>query len=308
MSYIDQVIGAGADGMRFVFLRGALSTSDADLVHIQDPVSFLGPRAATSQARVDAARAVVDELTRRELPLVQTLHGPHQGGTSAWRRILDDATALFVTLDGTTFTPDPARTVVIPHAHYLERFIGYPRAEQIPGRILAISPNRLVRSAPDTLEAFPLMNTTGVSLRLVGQRHRALDEHLGKVLSRNPSTISAQIGLASDAMMINEISAAEVVILPDNKTLVDESMQFLALSLERPILAPDSTAMSRLDDEVGAGWIYTHPAPLTARRLDEVMQTIHSADRAERPDLSRRGPATTAQQYADAFRSVIAGG
>lgn len=304
MSYIDQIVGDGVDGIRFSHFAKELGNVEADVVHVNQAVRLLSGGGATNDERAEIARAVVDGLDRRGVSLVQTLHGPHQGTGAEWRRVIDDATAVFVVLDETTSTPHPDRTIVIPHAHYRERFVGYPRQEQIPGRLLAISPNRLVKVAAGPLKIFPLTNTPGLSLRVVGQSNAALDALLEKVLGRHPQNVSAYTGLVSDAMMVAEVSAAELVILPDNASLVDESMLMLALSLDRPVLVPESAASQRLVEEVGAGWVHHHSGALTAERLDQVVNAARNASRGGQPDLSAREPRATATRYADVFRSV----
>ncbi|MDN3442786.1 hypothetical protein [Microbacterium sp. APC 3901] len=304
VSYIDQIIGEGVDGIKFSHFARELRDLDVDVVHVNQAVRLLGGAGTTNDERADIAQAVVAELRRRELPLVQTLYGPHQGAGAEWRRAFDDATAMFIVLDEATSTPAPGRTTVIPHAHYRDRFVGYPRKEQIPGRLLAISPNRLVKVAAGPLKIFPLTNTPGLSLRVMGQPNAALDALLEKVLGRHPERVSAVTGLVSDAMMVNEISASELVILPDNATLVDESMLMLALSLDRPVLVPESAATRLLAEEVGSGWVHHHEGAVTAERLDEVVDAVRNTPRSEHPDLSRRDAGATAARYAEVFRSV----
>lgn len=305
MSYIDQVVGENIDGIRFSHFAKELGNVEADVVHVNQAVRLLSGGGATNDERADIARTVVAELDRRDIPLIQTLHGPHQGAGAEWRRVIDDATAAFIALDETTSSPHADRTVMIPHAHHRDRFMGYPRRDQVSGRLLAISPNRLVKVAAGPLKIFPLTNTPGLSLRVVGQSNSALDALLEKVLGRHPQTVSAQTGLVSDAMMVAEISAAELVILPDNVTLVDESMLMMALSLDRPVLVPESVATQHLADEVGTGWVHHHSGALTAERLDEVVNAVRNAARAEQPDLSKREPAAIASRYAEVFRSVV---
>jgi len=303
VSYIDQIIGEGVDGIRFTHFAKEFGNVEADVVHVNQAVRLLSG-GTTNDERADIARTVIAELDRRHVPLVQTLHGPHQGAGAEWRRVIDDATATFVALDETTSTPHPERTIVIPHAHYRARFVGYPRQDQISGRLLAISPNRLVKVAAGPLKIFPLANTPDLSLRVVGQPNAALEVLIEKTLGRHPQSVSALTGLVSDAMMIAEVSAAELVILPDNATLVDESILMLALSLDRPVLVPDSEATQLLAEEVGTGWVYRHSGALTAERLDEVVNAVRNAARAEQPDLSKREPAAIASRYAEVFRSV----
>lgn len=308
VSYIDQIVGEGIDGIKFSHFARELGSLDVDVVHVSQAVRLLGGAGTTNDERADIARGVVAELRERNVPLIQTLYGPHQGAGAEWRRAFDDATEAFIVLDEATATPDPDRTTKIPHAHHRDRFVGYPRKEQIPGRLLAISPNRLVKVAAGPLKIFPLTNTPDLTLRVVGQSNPALDALLEKVLGRHPDRVSAVTGLVSDAMMVNEISAAELVILPDNATLVDESMLMLALSLDRPVLVPESAGARLLSEEVGPGWVHHHDGALTAERLDQVVNAVRNTPRSAQPDLGKRDARETAARYAEVFRSAAARG
>ncbi len=308
VSYVDQLLDEGNGALSISYVPGGLPAGDvieADVLNIVQPYRFVGGSTVSSDARTEAARSVAERVARDGVALVQTLHGPHQGAGSEWRRLLDDATTSFIVLNESTFTPDPERTTLIPHSHYRDRFVGYPLSESVEGRVLCLSPARLVKVAAGPLKVFPLADTPGLSLRVIGGAHPSLTPLIDRVRANHPQTVSTMIGLVSDATMVSEITAAEVVILPDNVTLGDESVLLLALSLDRPVLVPESDATRRLSEEVGDGWIHHHPGALTAERLDEVMHELRTSPRGERPDLRNRNPADTLQHYVDAFSTAV---
>ncbi len=305
VSYIDQIIGENVDGVEFSYFTGTLRDATDGVVHVLQPFRLVGGRGSAPAGRDAEAQRLVGTLRDRGIPLVQTLYGNHQGAGTAWRQTLDDATTTFIAVDELTQTPDAERTTVIPYAHYRERFVGYPTSERVAGRILCISPSRLVKVAAGPLKVFPLTNTPGLTLRVVGESHAALADLIPRVLARHAETVSVLLGLVSDATMVAEISAAELVMLPDLESLPDLSLLLLALSLDRPVLLPDSEATRRISEEVGPGWIHHHPGAVTAEFLDEIIETVRTSDRAERPNLDARAPEEVAAAYASAYRAAV---
>ena len=84
-------------------------------------------------------------------------------------RALDHATRFFIAFDASAYTPDPSKTIVIPHAIFTERYLGYPSFDQVPGRILICSAGPLPQAAANLVRVPQVMDTEGVSIRLSGQ-------------------------------------------------------------------------------------------------------------------------------------------
>lgn len=247
---------------------------------------------------------LVRKLKKHGIALVQTVHGPEARTTARWRRILDRATSTFITLDKNTPTPDPRRTVCIPHAHYRDRFLGYPRAEMVQGRVLCLAPDRLERAAQGPLRVFPLVQTPGLTLRLAGEGDPGLRSDVERGSDHGQRTVTMRMERLSDAAMLQELTAAELVVLPAIETLGDENLLFLALSMDRPVMVPSSPALQDLAQEVGPRWVHLHDGPVTAELIDHTMEQLRSLPPAREPMLEDRSIDATARRYAEAFRSA----
>ncbi|SDT47372.1 hypothetical protein SAMN04489812_6081 [Microlunatus soli] len=307
--YVDQIVGDDPSDIDFRFFGGMLKQFDVDVVQLVDPIRALGPRKTAEQRRAQALQ-LVQTLAEHRIALVQTVlpgtadESVHGGPSDDSRMIIDRATDAFIALDDVTATPDPARTTVIPHRHYRDRFVGYPRDAQVPGRLLSVSRAGLARAAQGPLKVFSLTHTPGLSLRVVGDGDFGLDELAARAIARTPETVSARLEHVSDAQLVNQISAAEMVFLPDPASLDDLSTLLLTLSLDRPVVLPSSPTARRLAEQVGTGWVHCLPSPLTAELLDNTITAVRTTPRAPRPDLRGRDADAVAARYAALYRAV----
>lgn len=304
--YVDQVLGERLSDIDFQFFQGALSRYDVDVVHVHRLESLLGGPKKSSAERLAAATELVKTLASNRIALVQTLCGRRQGGQEEWCNVIDQATSAFIVLDEATPTPSEQDTTLIPHAHYRDRFLGYPRAEQVRGRILALSRDRLGSTSEAPLKTFGLTDTPGLSLRVVGEADASFADLAARARARNPDTVSTCLERISDGAAVMEITAAELVILSGTQSLDELSMLFLALSLDRPVMVEESETMRLLSEEVGPGWIFQHVGPLTAELLDETIADVRRIPRADSPKFNGRGWDSTAAKYAQVFHAAAA--
>lgn len=306
VAYVDQVVGDGLAKDEFSFFMGSYRARDVDVVHFYDVGGFLGGRDRTAKQRLATATEIVEDARSRGIALVRTvLGGPER--EDAATGVLDEATDRFVVLDPTTPTPDPSRTTHIPHAHLRERFAGYPRGEQVPGRLLCIGRAGVGRSAEGPLKVFSVTDTPGLTLRVVGEEDPTVETTLARAVRRSPGGVSSRTAMLSDGELIREIDGAELVILPATDSLADLGLLFTALSMDRPVLMPDGPDARALAEDVGPGWVLRHDGQLTAEALDEAVVELRSGARATRPDLDGRGIGATVAAYAEAYRSAVAG-
>lgn len=306
VGYADQVIGDPRDDMDFTFFVGSYRYPDVNVVHFHDIDGFLGGRTKTSKERVAAANAVVDHAQSNGVALVRTVLGTAGAHGDPAVEILDRATSRFIVLDRGTASPDAQRTTVVPHAHYRDRFLGYPRGQQVPGRLLCIARTGVSRAADGPLRVFSVTDTPDLSLRVVGAPDPALEALLPRAVARNREAVSSRTAMLSDAEIIREIDGAELVILPGAESLADRGMALTVLSSDRPVLLPDSGAARALAEEVGPGWVHRHTGPITAEVIDETVAAMRSAAPAARPDLDGRSLASTAAAYAEVYETASA--
>lgn len=312
LRYVDQVVGF-PPAVQFRFSQGVLTAFDIDVVHVADPNIhlLLGTSHAHGYQQLLATLVLAWNLRRHRIALVRTLdpygHRPRGRLQRLANRVLDRATTTFVTFDGAAVTPDAARTTVIPHAHYRDRFVGYPRGEMVFGRMLCISATELPRECRGLLALPRAMTTRGVTLRLAGRVPPAVEESTRSARALHSATVSVRNELLSDGAQVQEIDAAELVVLPKIEVLSDLQLVFLALSLDRPVLAPRTGATTRLAEEVGPGWMHLSDGPITAQVVDDAFASIRSVGRPAQPNLDGRDLTTIHAAYEAVFRAAVSG-
>lgn len=303
VAYVDQIVGDGLAKDEISFFMGSYRARDVDVVHFYDVDGFLGGRDRTARQRLATATDVVEDAQSRGIALVRTvLGGPEREDAAA--DVLDEATDRFVVLDAATPTPDPSRTTHIPHTHLRERFLGYPRGEQVPGRLLCIGRAGVGRSAEGPLKVFSVTDTPGLTLRVVGEEDPVVETTLPRAIRRSPGAVSSRKATLSDGELIREIDGAELVILPTTDSLADLSLLFTALSMDRPVLMPDGPAARQLAEEVGPGWVMRHKGPITAESIDEAVGAMRQSRRSVRPNLQGRDVSSTVEAYAAMYREA----
>lgn len=308
--YEDQIFTAMPDDVSVRFASGTAPLSGCDVVHATgSPDGLLGiTRPVPAHERLTKVRELVALLEENGTALVRTLVGTRHpadddAGAEA-ARLLDDATTTYVVVDDQTPTPDPARTVLIPYADHGPRFLGYPVRQQVDGRVLAVSTGRFGPTASSLLKTSFVTRTPGLSARVAGELDETTAALLARATERDPQAVSARVELLSDAALVEEITAAELVLAPAAQTLDDIHLLMMALSLGRPVLVPTDPTTTALATEVGDGWVLTHEGPVTAQVLDIALGATRTTRRATRPDLSARAWEATAHRYAAVFRDA----
>lgn len=307
LRFVDQVVPDEYTGAEFRFSQSVLTRFDVDVVHIVDSEleHLLGAPASAPLQRWIASSALARNLRRHRIALVRTLVDvdSHEHGSleRRARRILDDATTRFVVPDAEMPTPDASRTSVIPHAHFRERFLGFPRHDPTPGRVLIPAVGSLPSHAELLLAAPRATRTTGVTVRIVGEPTPSTQTAVESALARHPHTGSARWERVSDGALVAEITSAELIVLPQVASARDMQMLFVALSVDRPVLTPRTDATARISEEVGTGWIHLAPGPIAPSDIDSALAATRSSARDAQPALGGREPATVRQAYTDVF-------
>lgn len=282
---------------------------DIDVVHVADENLdvLLGVSATRPIRRLLSTIALVAIIRVGRMALVRTVQ--NRPGSPTDRpitrladQLLDRATTRYIVFDRADAFSD--RTTVIPHAHYRDRFIGYPRGAQVPGRVLCLSASEVYSERVALLELVRGAKTEGVSGRLAGVIPAALKATIEQDSSHHSAMISFSLGPLSDGARVQEIDRSEVVLVPEVDTLEQLQTVFLALSLDRAVLVPRTEAMSNLAQATGAGWVHLFEASLTSADLDKALDAARNSDRAQQPYLEGRELASTHDAYAAAFRAA----
>lgn len=314
LKYVDQLIGdnsaGGAPGgVELEFRADPTRPTDVDVVHVPSTSAVIGDSRTSEREQVRRARRLAKILKRRRVALVRTLPQDAAGvdrSAPAAEAILDQATTSYIAFSTAVTAPHDRAVIVIPHSHLRHRFLGYPQAAPISGRLLIVSSGALLRSYEPTLKVYAFADLPGCTLRIVGMVPTALEDSFARTLSRHAATISLCDDVLSDGARILEITRSELVVIaaPDNDESVSTIM--LALSLDRPVLVESTPATRQLADEVGHDWVRLHNGALTPATLEAAIRSLREAPVIGQPNLTARDPNVIARWYADAFSAASA--
>lgn len=309
--YATHMAATAGDGVEVAFFSWPRALfGHYDVFRMHWPEALVGDRPGARAV----ALAVLSGLLRARLrltrtPVVYTLHNrePHEGASARQlraRRAFEQLAAVEIHL-----VPEPGRVtraevVPIPHGSYVEPFADHPRAQRVPGRILFFGLIRPYKGVEQLLAAFAAIPAGDATLRLVG---KPMDPALARAVEAADAAdarVSHRFGFLSDRELTAEVSAAQLVVLP-YRELHSSGVVVVALSLNRPVLIPDSATGRALRDEVGAEWVRLFEGPLTPAHLADALAATRTAP-AEGPDLSARSWDRVRAAHADAYRLAVA--
>ncbi|MCH6231725.1 hypothetical protein MK786_13315 [Microbacterium sp. CFH 31415] len=314
MAYVDQLIGdnsagKGPTGIVYEFRARPRPTAGVDVIHVLSPGAVIGERGTPDGEQVRRATKFSKSLKRRGIALVRTVSNDDAVVARAASRaeaILDDATTSFVALSPTIPAPAGRAAIVIGHSHLRDRFLGYPRKEAVPGRLLFVSPHTVPAVYEAPLKVFAYADLGDSTLRIVGQLPDALRASFDRTLTRYPNRITLRDEPLSDSARVEEVSLAELVVVAAPDASDSLGIIMLALSLDRPVLVEDTPGTRLLADEVGHDWVRLHSGRLTAVTLEAAVEALRDQPPTGRPDLDARDPNAIAAEYTAVFRAAAA--
>lgn len=311
LRYEHQVVAFEADDVTIRFRRVGGSLGEVDVVFGVDAMDALLSlkSGATSRERLKQTRKFVDELTAKGAGLIRTVVGEAAVTTDAHEReareLLDTVTSRFIVIDDVTATPDPLRTVRIPFADPTPLFVGFPVSEQVTGRLLCLTGGGSNAAIIGALRTAFMTRIEGLSVRVVGVDDASLEGEVERA-SRRPSVpVTTRIEILSDAALLEEITAAEFVLLPELRSLADYQIAMIALAFERPVLTPANAAARALSIDVGAEWVVSLEGTMSAERLDQAIIRARGRSEKSRPRLDDRDWWRVGQRYEQIFRNVV---
>src|SRR3954451_136972 len=308
--YLVQLVRALPDDVRIEYFswRHVLA-GRYDVLHLHWPEVLLrSPSRAKALARKASAALLLGVLWVRRVAVVRTLHNPrpHEQPPQFDRAVLrglDRATTRWIRLNAFTAAPDPARTSTILHGHYRDWFAQADRPA-VPGRLLCFGLLRPYKGVECLLESFAQLDAPSASLHVVGSPTTSDLREAVLAVASVDTRVTARLEYVDEEALRDEIAAAELVVLP-YRELHNSGAALLALSLDRPVLLPASEPTSALADEVGPGWVQGYSGGLTGASLWRGKARSRDADRAGRPDLSRREWTEAGSRHRDVYLSAV---
>lgn len=329
-SLYDRLGGLGVEVSEFSRWR-ILAGAAADIWHLHWPEGVLvPPNPLKAFVKLQTLLFLLRWARLQGMRIVWTVHnlGPHPHERRHrwleawfWRAFIPKVDA-YISLSETgrelAMRKFPALAgvpgFVIPHGHYRGLYpdavtraqaraaLGVPPAVRVVSFIGQI---RLYKNVPRLIEAFTQLSDQETALIIAGRvRTRRLREAIEQKVRGHPR-IHARLDLIPDSEMQLYLRAADLVVLPYDEIL-NSGSALLALSFDRPVLAPAKGALRELARTVGPEWVRLFDGELTAELLDEALRATRAlADR--RPNLESYEWPRIAEATACAYADILDG-
>lgn len=282
-----------------------------DVLHLHWPDQLLRDR---SRLRTVLRRAaflwLVEQARWRHIALVYTSHNlvPHESPDAVEARLL----AWFrrrvtgqVRINPVTPALDVPVTRVILHGDYRAAYATLPRAAQVDGRVLTFGLIRRYKGVDELVRVFRATEVPGLTLRVVGRPAEPWwVTYLAEQTEADPR-ISATLDYVPDPVLVSEISAAQLVVLP-HRAMHNSGTLLAALSLGRHVLAPDSPVNRTIRDEIGSRWLTLYGGELSPTTLQEGLVAARALDPGEQPTFAaERSWTVVGAEHVRLYRDVV---
>lgn len=298
----------GCHLLTFSFKRGIFGSYDVFHVHWPEVV-YGGSGAVKGFAKEMLFALVLARVQLSGAAVVRTRHNiqPHSSRTR-FQQLLDAwvdrlTTATIRLNDSTECIPGRPATTIL-HGHYRDWYARNPVQQKIPGRIGYFGLIRDYKGVENLLSAFLNTDLPGLTLSIAGKPSSStMTERLHSMAQGNP-VVDLDLRFLSDAELVQAVSAAELIVLP-YALMHNSGAALAALSLNRPILVPDTAANRMLSVEVGEGWVHLFSGVLDLRDLESAVRSHREKPPVGEPDLSARSWRTTGSDHLRFFEHVL---
>jgi beta-1,4-mannosyltransferase len=309
--YITMLTGAlrrtpGVEVVPFSARAALLGRHSVVHLHWPETILGLGGRRFTGRVvRWVLAALLLARLTIARTPVVRTVHNvelPADAG-GAQRLLLrwfDRLTTHRIVLNDRTECSGPSTT--IPHGHYRDWYTG-PRSSMVPGRLQYVGLVRRYKGVEGLVEAFRSVADESLTLDIAGAASSPELVTTVSALAYDDPRVSLRFDYLSDDELVAAVTSAELVVLP-YRFMHNSGTVLAALSLDRPVLVPDTPVNADLAAEVGPGWIHTFTGDLTGEAVEAALAAAREP-RAASPDLSAREWDDAGQAHLAIYRLAL---
>ncbi|MFB6247298.1 MAG: glycosyltransferase family 4 protein [Salinibacter sp.] len=301
-----------------------------DLWHLHWPDDFLSYAAPwTATVYVAAELLLMAQARARGTRIVWTIHdlGPHESPHPWLERLF---WPLFLPMiDGYITLSEHARTAaqrrfpalravpgrVVPHGHYRPAYPDPPpktHARQewdLPPDdpvLVYVGRIRPYKNVERLVASFRQLESDRARLVVAGNPStEALAERIRAAAGADPR-VQRALRFLPEAEMASVLAAADLVVLP-YEDILHSGTALLALSFDRPVLVPAEGAMSELQEQVGAEWVYIFDGALRPDTLRKALHAAKSDRRADRAPLDDLSWPPLAEDTVALYEEVLAG-
>jgi beta-1,4-mannosyltransferase len=189
-------------------------------------------------------------------------------------------------------------TAIIPHGHYRYSYpavltnvgdaAGYAAVKQNARQQLDVPMDKTVllcfgmikayKNVGQLLEVFINAKLNNCLLIVAGNAESSeLMQQLKSIGGRHPDIMLSLQFIPDDQVSLYH-HAADIAILP-YKQILNSGALLLALSFNKPVIAPHIGAFATLQQELGSKWIHTYNGELTCENLTAAVQAVSQGQR-----------------------------
>ena len=310
--------------------------SRADIFHIHWPEAILWGRLArhvplTTELAARRVLNTMDVIRRNGGAVVWTAHNvsPHalssQYHERVWERFFPEFRRKVDALIGLTSRsldlicdayPDlrQCSRFVVPHPHYRTVYPVQPSPADARAAIglaqghfvlAMIGTIRRGKGVTQAIQVFRKVRKENEVLFISGQCADAeLAADIQSAAGKDPSVIF-QNRYLPDAELVRSFAAADAVLINQSATLNSGTL-LLALSMNRPTIAPAKGSIVELAESVGAGWISTFSGEIGPDALRNCLDAIQGHDRGGQAPLDRFDPEAVSRATMSVLAQALA--
>jgi len=201
----------------------------------------------------------------------------------------------------TAYPPPPKMTAArerlgLPEDAFIIGMLGSIRASKgVPQAIAAFSDAQIVNTMLDAMEMLMVAGDCA-NEQENGKIEQAIGSNTGVMYRRAP--------LSPDDLV--ESFAAVDAILINQQTTLNSGTLLLALSMNRPVIAPAGGSIGELAKEFGRKWILTFSGELTAQKTRDLVDQVKRTPRPPIAPLEKFDPAKVSRATAAALSGARA--
>lgn len=271
-------------------------------LHWEDAVYRNEPSEAAAWAAAQTFLSQLELFLDRGGQLVWTVHNvaPHDGRYLPVHRALRDKLRPLADLvhvhnwTGVAFVRDrlgidPARVALVPHGSYqpLHPVLGHPTAvsraalglDEAQRVLLLFGRLGAYKGASELLAAFGALAADGLWLLIAGKQIDSFADVLAALPPAARRRVVVRDGFVAEAEVPTLFHAADMVALP-YRAILTSGTAFLALSQERPVLAPALPSLVELLEDGRDALLYAPGSPLALQRAVQRLATLEEGELA----------------------------
>jgi beta-1,4-mannosyltransferase len=204
---------------------------------------------------------------------------------------------------------------VVPHGHYRD---SYPnkttRAEaratlgiDPEARVLTfIGQVREYKNLPELIAGFRELQDRTLTLLVAGRCTSSRLEELLRTAAGGDPRIRFDLRLIPEDEVQQFLNAADLVVLP-YRDVLNSGAALLALSFNRPVLAPEAGALPELKNRVGSAWVQMYRGDLTSEILGDALRWARGTPRPVQAPLEPYAWSEVTRATIAAYHCVLAG-